>query len=45
MRSPSDEAIDIVGLDVEIYIKSMDCSPIDVTAEDIGLHLFLYLRV
>lgn len=30
MRGPSYEAIDIVGLDIEVYIESMDGSPVNI---------------
>lgn len=31
MRSPSDEAIEVISLDIEVDIESMDGGAIDIT--------------
>lgn len=32
MRSPSDEAIEVISLYIEVYIESMDGGTVDVSA-------------
>ena len=44
MGSPADEAVQIIGLHVEIHIQAVHSGPERIAAQDAPLHLLLHLR-